>query len=286
MGSLVNGIYLRSAIGSDMDKLEGYLSQFKTETIAVAFHDLETGREFLYRADEPLYPASTFKVAVMMAVYDRAQSGLLSLDEPLRVVNSFPSLADGSRFSLQAEEDGDAALYRHLGQDVTIRRLVRLMIVRSSNLATNLLLQKVPPGDVTVCLDELGIEGIQILRGVEDKKAHALGWNNSATARGLMQMMKGIAEGRAVSRTASEEMIRILLEQEYNEGIPAGLPPQVKTAHKTGWIDTCYHDFGIVFPPGRKPYVLAVMTRDFASETDAHACVAQISHRIYGSFSY
>jgi beta-lactamase class A len=76
-------------------------------------------------------------------------------------------------------------------------------------------------------------------------------------------------------------MIEILLRQEFNEGIPARLPQSVKVAHKTGSINGLYHDFGIVFSEGRKPYILAVMTRGFENESDAHECVAEVSSRIY-----
>jgi beta-lactamase class A len=126
------------------------------------------------------------------------------------------------------------------------------------------------------------VEGVQILRGVEDKKAYRLGMNNSATARGLIQMMKSIAERKAVSPEVSDKMIQILLQQEFNEGIPARLPQSVKVAHKTGSINGIYHDFGIVYPEGRKAYLLAVLTRGFENESEAHKCVAEISSNIYG----
>ena len=71
-----------------MPKLENLLAQFKTETIAVALHDLQTGAETLIRADESFHPASTFKVAVMMEVLHQAAQGEFSLDEKILVVNS------------------------------------------------------------------------------------------------------------------------------------------------------------------------------------------------------
>ncbi len=108
-----------------------------------------------------------------------------------------------------------------------------------------------------------------------------MGLNNSATARGLMLLMKCIAEGKAVSSEVSGEMVRILLGQEFNEGIPAGLPPTVRVAHKTGWNDDSYHDFGIILSEGRKPYVLAVMTEGFFTEAEAHLAVAEISRLIF-----
>ncbi len=132
-------------------------------------------------------------------------------------------------------------------------------------------------------IQALGIQGVTFLRGIEDNAAFRLGMNNSATARGLTQTMKLIAAKKVVSEQASEKMIEILLGQEFNESIPAMLPKTVKVAHKTGWTGDVYHDTGIVYPEGRKPYAISIMTRGFAEdkETEAHACMAKISKLVY-----
>jgi beta-lactamase class A len=157
------------------------------------------------------------------------------------------------------------------------------MIVRSSNLATNILLQKIGTKNVNDFLRTLAIEGVTVRRGVEDNVAFRLGINNSATASGLTQTMKLIAEKKVVSPEASEDMIQFLLGQEFNESIPALLPTSVKVAHKTGWTDDVYHDTGIVYPQGRKPYILSIMTKGFTEEQEreAHHCMATISKIIY-----
>ena len=60
-----------------MTPLETYIAQFSDKTIAVAVHDLETGREIQINADESFHPASTFKVHVMMEVFRQAQEGII-----------------------------------------------------------------------------------------------------------------------------------------------------------------------------------------------------------------
>ena len=160
-------------------------------------------------------------------------------------------------------------------------KLVRLMIVESSNLATNLLVEKVTPTSVTAFMAELGAEGLVVLRGVEDSKAFVLGRNNVATARGLMTLLARLAKGLAVSEAASAEMLGILRDQKFNEGIPAGLPEGVSVAHKTGSIRGVYHDAGIVEPTGRRPFVLVVLTRGIADEAVAHRLVASIARVAY-----
>jgi beta-lactamase class A len=183
-------------------------------------------------------------------------------------------------------DDAELTLYPRIGGLESIAELTRLMIIRSSNLATNILLEKVGTKNVSDFIHSLGIEGVSFIRGIDDSAAFLRGMNNSATARGLTQTMKLIAEKKVVSEQASKKMIEILLEQEFNESIPALLPKSVKVAHKTGWTGDVYHDTGIVYPEKRKPYVLSIMTRGFAEDQpgEAHACMANISRLIYEKF--
>ncbi len=194
-----------------MFDLASVLEEAKDKLIAIAFHDFETGAEYFLNADEALHPASTFKVHVMMEVIRQAQEGLLSLEHRIPIINSFTSIADGSKFSLDVKDDAEQTLYPRIGETEAIRELMRLMIVRSSNLATNNLLEVVGTKNVNDFIQTLGIQGVTVLRGVEDNVAFRLGVNNSATARVLTQTMQLIAEGKVVSKQASEKMIEILL---------------------------------------------------------------------------
>lgn len=266
-----------------MFNLEPVLEQAKGKLIAIAFQDLETDTDYYLNADLEFHPASTFKVHVMMEVFRQANEGLLSLEERLPIVNSFSSIGDGSRYSLNVEDDAERTLYPRRGETESIYELTRLMIVRSSNLATNTLIKKVGTENINEFIRSLGIEGVTVRRGVEDNVAFRQGMNNSATARGLTQTMDLIARRKVVSEEASENMIQILLGQEFNESIPALLPNFVKVAHKTGWTNDFYHDTGIVFPQEREPYVLTIMTKGFTEDTEseAHECMANLSKLIY-----
>ncbi len=264
-----------------MQQLEKLVAGFGPAQVAVAAQALAGGGEILLHPDEPFPPASTFKVAVMAEVFHQAEQGRQSLDDRVPVINSFASAADAALFSVSHEDDADESLYEKIGTDESLRELVRLMIVRSSNLATNVLIGKIGIETINALLHESGIAGISVIRGVFDRRAHALGLDNSLTARGLTQLMRLLAEGRVVSAQASREMIEIMLGQEFNEGIPAGLDPKIRVAHKTGWDDEIYHDSGIVLPADGRPYALTVLTRGFEKESEAHACVANISRLAY-----
>ncbi|NOH03823.1 MAG: serine hydrolase [Chloroflexi bacterium] len=266
-----------------MTALDSFISQFSNKTVSVAVQDLQTGREILINADVMMHPASTMKVPVMMEVFRQAHEGLLSLDERLKIYNSFKSIVDGNNFALDEADDSELTLYKRIGETESIRELNRLMIVRSSNLATNLLMERVGTPRVDAFIKELGIADMHVIRGLEDKKAYRLNINNSASARSSAHMMRLIAEGKVVSREACDEMIQVMLRQEFNESIPALLPSDVRVAHKTGWTGDFFHDIGIVFPPGRKPYAISLFTYGFPEndESQAHNCMAEISRIIY-----
>lgn len=270
---------------TSMTELENFTSEQKDKTISVAAYDLETGQEILVNPDEAYHPASTIKVHMMMEVFHQAEQGIFSLEDCVSIINSFKSIVDGSEYSLDANDDAEQTLHSRIGEEESIAELTRLMIVRSSNLATNILLKKIGTKNVSGFIHLLGIKGVTFLRGIDDMPAFLRSMNNSATARGLTQTMKLIAEKKVVSQPASEKMIEILLGQEFNESIPALLPASTRVAHKTGWTGDIYHDTGIVYREGvhRKPYALSIMTRGFAEDqaNEAHACMAEISKLIY-----
>jgi beta-lactamase class A len=249
--------------------------------VGLALYDLASGYQLLVHPDVPFHPASTFKLGVMMELFHQAAQGEFSLEDPLSVNNSFLSIADQSEFSLSPQDDSETDLYRHIGEKMTLRELNARMIIYSSNLATTLLIGKVGAARVTRFMQDLGANDLVIRRGPEDGKAYALGLNNSATARSLMQVLVGLANRSVVSPAASDEMIEILRKQHFNEGIPAKLPERVSVAHKTGWNEMLYHDAAIVYPPGHAPYILVIMTSGLSEKKEAPTFVAALSEAIY-----
>jgi beta-lactamase class A len=249
--------------------------------IAVAYRNLGTGAALGIHDRERFHAASTMKIPVMMALFDAVDRGELRLDQPIPVRNEFHSIMDGSTFTLDPGEDGDPDLYQAAGQTRPLEELIRRMIVRSSNLATNLLIEKVGASTVTDLMRRIEAYDIRVLRGVEDEKAFAAGMNNAVTAHDLQVVLEAVAGGTAVSKASSERMIEILKAQEFNEKIPAGLPPGTAVAHKTGDITGIHHDAAIVFPPGERPYVLVVLTAGFQDQREADRVIAEISRAVW-----
>jgi beta-lactamase class A len=271
---------LISPSGSLPSRLEPYF-QRKGVTIAVAYRNLGTGATFFRLENESLHAASTMKVPVMMALFEAVDRGQMRLDEPVRVANDFASIVDGSRYVLDRKEDGDPELYEAVGQTRTLEELIRRMIVRSSNLATNLLIEKIGATNVNDMVRRLGSFDIQVLRGVEDSKAYEAGLNNRVTARDLLLLYKKLLDGSTFTPASRDKMLDILKAQEFNEKIPAGLPPGTPVAHKTGDITAIHHDAAIVFPPGEEPYILVILTAAILDEAKANRVIAEVSRAVW-----
>ena len=249
--------------------------------VGVAFRTLDGKVEWFWRADDVFHAASTMKIPVMIELFHQVREGKLKLDDALPVKNEFHSLADDSIFTLDPADDSETDLYKAVGQTRTLSQLCELMITVSSNLATNLLVEKLGVENIRATVHALHADGMNVLRGVEDNKAYEKGMNNTTTARGLLILLEAIAKGQAVDPDSSQQMAEILARQKFNEGIPAGLPPGTRVAHKTGELTKIHHDAAIVYAP--RPFVLVILVRGLAESKESAALMADITRRIYQS---
>jgi beta-lactamase class A len=257
------------------------VAQVPGAEVAVYYRRLADGDTLSIDADTVFHAASTMKVPVMIELFRAVDAGQLKLDQPVLVTNQFKSIADGSTFSADSADDSDSTLYHQIGHRVPLQRLMDLMIQKSSNLATNTVIELVGATRVDSEAHALGVTRMRVLRGVEDGKAFQLGMNNVTTARDLATLMRAIAEDRAASRKSCRAMRDILFGQEFHDEIPAGVPPGTRVAHKTGNITGHLHDAAIVYPANAKPYVLVVLSRNIPDEKVAQSLIADISRLVY-----
>ena len=155
------------------------------------------------------------------------------------------------------------------------------MIIVSSNLATNIIIELIDAKKVTQTMRDLGAKDILVLRGVEDQKAYDAGLSNTTTALDLMIIFEKLAKGEAVNPKSDQKMVDILLNQHFNEIIPAKLPLDVKVAHKTGFITGVHHDSGIVILPNGMRYVLITLSKNLKDPDKGVAAMANVSEMIY-----
>src|SRR5436190_5097418 len=263
-------------------RLAERIARAPARAVGLYYRSLTGPDSLLIGANLRFHAASTMKVPVMIQIFRDADAGLLRLDDSLTVHTAFPSLVPAEAFIVGKEDDSDSTLYESVGRNRSVRELLELMITRSSNLATNILIERVGAVRAQASARALGAWSIQVLRGVEDGQAYRAGLNNTTTARDLGVLLIAIVQGRAASRPSCDSMLAILGRQEFNEGIPVGVPPGTRVAHKTGWIgEVVYHDAAVVYPPDGGSYVLVVLTGGIKEDSVAHNLVADLSRLVY-----
>jgi beta-lactamase class A len=259
-------------------QIENRIAESHAE-VAVAFRTLDAKSEYFFHADDSFHAASTMKIPVMIELFHQVREGKLHFDDPLVIRNEFHSMADGSVYKLDPADDSETNLYKAEGQTRTLRQLCDLMITVSSNLATNLMIEKLGVENIRATVHSLDADGMHVLRGVEDNKAFDKGLNNTTTAHALLQLLTAIARGEAVDADSSRQMVEILQQQKFNEGIPSGLPQGTRVAHKTGDITKIHHDAAIVYAP--KPFVLVILVRGLEPEKENYKLMGDLTRILY-----
>lgn len=247
--------------------------------VGLAFEALDGKQQLFFSEDKPFHAASTMKVPVMIELFAQAHAGKLKLDDSLLVKNEFRSIVDGSAYTLSASDDSDPEVYKAIGTTRTLRQLCEAMITHSSNLAANLLIEKVGVQNIQRRISDLHAGGMVVLRGVEDNKAFQAGKNNTTTARALLTLLQAIATNRAGDPASCHEMMEILKRQALNEAIPAGLPQGTPIAHKTGEITGIHHDAAIVLAP--RPFILVLLVKGIDDRDKSSALMAAITRLVY-----
>ncbi|MBX7266035.1 serine hydrolase [Micromonospora sp. Llam7] len=263
-------------------------------TVSVYAGPLGTPPAWTRHAEATHYAASTMKLSVLAALYRAAEVGHLDLDAPVQVVDRFTSARpDAPAYSCAREYDNDGAVWDRLGAHVTLRWLAGRMIVRSSNLATNLVLEHVGRAAVAEVWALAGARHSVTARGIEDFAAREAGVTNLVTAADLAALLDAVATGATrpgpiASPAGCTAMLDVLCAQQIRQDIAEGLPAGTRLAHKNGWVRGVRHGAAVVFPDDADAYLLVVCTTSSLgapggdrADAGARQLVADISARVW-----
>ena len=199
--------------------------------VGYTVHNLDTGERLSLRGDETFPTASLIKVPILVTVYDLAEKGMLSLDDPLTVlkVDQVP---------------GSGVLqFMHNGMQLSVRDAAYLMTVLSDNTATNLLLDRIVIRRVWQKMEALGLPHSKVhsksfLRissvAMDSSAKYGLG---VSTPNEMARLFALLADGKAVSAKADSAMLAILADNtdmELQQRSVDGLT----VPHKTGATDS------------------------------------------------
>ncbi len=239
-------------------------------------------------AGEKFQMASVFKVPVLVELFYQVKEGKLSLEERVEWKDAPLYFGSGILVNLDA------------GLKPTIRDLATLMITLSDNAATDMLCNRLGFANITTRLRALGLTKTSVdggtrelilfalglrgdayrnltretLRTVEwEKNAEAIERNrklfleecpNCTTPAEMTLLFEKIVTGQAADKPATDQMLRILSQQQFNQRLPRWLPGNVRADHKTGTLNApvwVVNDAGIIYLPGGQRVIVSVFSR-------------------------
>jgi len=225
-------------------------------------------------ADASHYAASTIKLPVLMVLLRDHIAQVPAALGGVVVHDRFPSAAGGT-FELQQSDDQDDQTWSRLGMEVDLLDLADRMITVSSNIATDLILERIGFESVRSWLADRGLQDqLQVARLIGDAAAQDAEVTNSVSASGLATLMATIATG---ADHDSKTAVEILARQTHRDMIPAGLPEGAWSASKGGWVTGVKHDVALVRPSAAPPYVLAACTTADLPDAAGMQLVARLS---------
>ena len=119
--------------------------------------------------------------------------------------------------------------------------------------------------------------------GYDDAFAVDQALDNQGSPRDMAELLGMIAEARCASAPSCRLMVEILSRQEWRDKIPAGMPPGLLVANKTGGVTGTSNDAAIVYTPSGAPVVMVVFWKGLPerSRGQASAAIASIAAELY-----
>ena len=236
--------------------------------ISYYIEDLQTGRTIVWNENQPLPAGSVIKLPIAVTVFEQELAGKLQLDA--EVVLKSTDKADGSGVLKRTRS----------GTRLTVANLLELMLQRSDNTATNILTDLLGLPEINGTCQRQGLTATCMPRYIMDLAARDNKIENYTSATDMGRLLKSIYSKQILDPATSAQLLDILKGQHVRDRLPRYLPAGVVIAHKTGLMKDACHDVGIIY--GRNhDYVVAVLTSEFGSYTQAKQAIGQIGRAVY-----
>jgi beta-lactamase class A len=253
------------------EELEGFLAGVRGRfrgVISYTVEDLQTGRSIVWNENQPLPAASVIKLPVAVAVFEQELAGKIRLDAEVELKRT--DKADGSGVLKRARS----------GTRLSVEDLLELMIQRSDNTATNILTDLLGLEEINGSCRRQGLLATIMPRYIMDLAARDNRIENYTTAADMARLLKALYARRILDPPRCGQLLDILKGQHVRDRLPRYLPPSVPIAHKTGLMKDACHDVGILYGSNHD-YVIAVLTTEFGSFTQAKQAIGQIGRAVY-----
>jgi beta-lactamase class A len=205
---------------------------------SVVVHNLIDGRYAGVNQEHVYYAASLFKLGVLYEAYRQRDSGEIDLSRVVTLEEEYAANDLGTLSSLDLRADDTLSL-----QDA-----LRVMVIVSDTPTAVLLQETLGGSRIDATLRGLGLADTEFYNP-----------ELPATARDMARLLEALAVGERVSADSRRDMLSLLIQESYREGVVAGVPSGTAVAHKTGSYAVATHDAALVWAPAG-PYLIVVMS--------------------------
>ena len=231
--------------------------------LGVYFEYLPTGASVGVKDQLQVEIGSLAKVPAIMGIYKEIEKGNLKLEDTLTI--SEENLDD--RFGNLWKEG--------VGKQLSVEEAIKYTLEQSDNTAASVLTSSLTNETLIEVFNEL------------DLPKTRTGPFPVMSPKSYASIFRNLFLSSYLSNSSSNVILDDLTETDFRDKLPAGVPAEVKVAHKIGVFriaDTqdIYSDCGIVYVPNR-PYILCVMVA--GSEEVAREQIVAYSKMIYSFVS-
>lgn len=252
--------------------------------IGVAALDLTTGEEVMVLGDQLFPMASTSKIAVAATYLDLVERGQYSL------TSEFPLLLPVASPKFSSTK---APVRR--GNYMAAIDLIEIMIARSSNPATDALLEAVGgPGNVNAWMRRHGFTEFSINRDIatlvrddgEYDPAVMIDPRDAATPRAMVRFLQGLYRGDFLSPQSRSVLLGAMSRTVTGKRrIVANMPSDARVSHKTGSLNNTSSDVGLIETPDGRVIAVAIYVTGQGTRAAREDKIAAIARALYDGFA-
>ncbi|MFC1576877.1 serine hydrolase [Candidatus Omnitrophota bacterium] len=258
----------KAAFAALTEQIRAEIDLFEGEA-AVVVKDLDSNRALAFNETAPLPSASLAKLPVMASCFLAVSEGELDLSERIRLKNSHKVSGSGLLKSASA------------GSEFSVEELIRLMISKSDNTATNMLIRRLGFDYLNGVFGQLHLKDTNLDRMMMDFRERRKGVENYTSAGDIADLLDMIYRKDLVSERFSSMCLDYLKQQVSRDRIPAKLPADTVVAHKTGLEKGVCHDAGIVFTPGGDLLICVLTKHDNRTSARSKRFIARVARLAY-----
>jgi len=195
-------------------------------------------------ADRVVEAQSVNKIAVAVAVLDKVDRGLLTLDQRIEVTADI----------VIQDTDGIFGLDGAYPSSVTIGHALAALLTVSDNTAVRLSGLVCPPAELNQILRDKGFVHTQVEPAPNPNRF----WLGTTTPREMFTLLQKLVKGELLSPASTAHLLTVLRSlTSFTDGIRLELSSneRLQVATKAGWFDHDRNEAGIVFDAAGKPVI-------------------------------